>query len=188
MSEENLPEWQLRASDADRDQVARLLSEALAEGRLSVHEHGQRIDRLYAAQTYAALQPLTADLPDRGWSPALDRRHRRAESHIGLFSRTSVRPNRPISDRIQGVALIGGVTIDLRDTQPVGDNIDVGAVAVFSSVDVIVAPETRVTVTGVGIKQPERPGSDNGPAVAVHGVALFGGVKVHRRSRGQQDG
>ena len=55
-------EVQLRASDADRERVAGLLSEALADGRLTVDEHRERIGVLYATRTLDELAPLTADL------------------------------------------------------------------------------------------------------------------------------
>ena len=52
----------LRASDADRERVAGLLGEALADGRLTVDEHRERIGILYATRTIDELTPLTADL------------------------------------------------------------------------------------------------------------------------------
>ena len=52
----------LRASDADRDQVATVLSTAYAEGRLSREEHDERIDQLMAAKTFDDLLPITRDL------------------------------------------------------------------------------------------------------------------------------
>src|SRR6187402_402212 len=52
----------LRASDADRDQVATLLSTAYAEGRLTREEHDERIDQLMAAKTFDDLIPITRDL------------------------------------------------------------------------------------------------------------------------------
>jgi uncharacterized membrane protein len=39
----------LRASDADRDRVADILREALAEGRLTADEHAERVDGVYRA-------------------------------------------------------------------------------------------------------------------------------------------
>jgi Domain of unknown function (DUF1707) len=53
----------LRASDSDRDQVAERLRHATAEGRLSADELEQRLEALYAAQTYVELDALLADLP-----------------------------------------------------------------------------------------------------------------------------
>jgi Domain of unknown function (DUF1707) len=55
-------EVQLRASDADRERVAGLLGEALADGRLTVDVHRERIGVLYATRTLDEFAPLTADL------------------------------------------------------------------------------------------------------------------------------
>ena len=74
----------MRASDAERDEVAAILSEALAQGRLTSAELAERIDTAYAAKTRAELVPLTADLPAdlrknpsgpdrRGGAPAAER-------------------------------------------------------------------------------------------------------------------
>ena len=52
-----------RASDAEREHAAALLSEAFAEGRLTAAEHAQRLDAAYAARTQAQLHLLLADLP-----------------------------------------------------------------------------------------------------------------------------
>lgn len=53
----------MRISDAERDQVAEVLREAAAEGRITLDELDERLDTTYAAKTYADLEPLTADLP-----------------------------------------------------------------------------------------------------------------------------
>jgi hypothetical protein len=53
----------LRASDADRDQVAQLLRDHHAEGRLDSEEMQERIDACYQAKTIGDLQALLHDLP-----------------------------------------------------------------------------------------------------------------------------
>ncbi len=53
---------ELRASDADRDQVIELLRAAVADGRLDQAEFDERLDAALAARTIGALAPLTADL------------------------------------------------------------------------------------------------------------------------------
>src|ERR1700757_4562043 len=53
----------LRASDADRERVANVLREAAGDGRLSMDELDERLDAVYAAKTYAELEPITRDLP-----------------------------------------------------------------------------------------------------------------------------
>jgi len=54
---------ELRASDADRDQVVELLRVAAGDGRLSPEELDDRLERALTARTYAELAVLTADLP-----------------------------------------------------------------------------------------------------------------------------
>lgn len=53
----------IRAGDHDRDQVADRLRQAVAEGRISLDELRERIDRTYAARTVGELGALVADLP-----------------------------------------------------------------------------------------------------------------------------
>ncbi|GAB3463242.1 hypothetical protein GCM10027570_50300 [Streptomonospora sediminis] len=56
---------QIRASDADRDRVAKLLQEHFADGRLESDEFNNRLENAYSARTRGELVPLTADLPER---------------------------------------------------------------------------------------------------------------------------
>ncbi len=53
----------MRASDSDREKIAARLRDAHAEGRLSINEFQDRLDALYAAQTYGELEPLVRDIP-----------------------------------------------------------------------------------------------------------------------------
>ena len=54
---------ELRASDAEREQVADLLRVHAAEGRLDPDELEGRLSSAYAARTHGELAVLTADLP-----------------------------------------------------------------------------------------------------------------------------
>lgn len=53
----------LRCSDDDRDRAAEVLRDSLAEGRITVAELDDRLDRLYRAQTYGELTAVMGDLP-----------------------------------------------------------------------------------------------------------------------------
>lgn len=53
----------LRASDADREETVKLLRLHHSEGRLTIDEFTERMERAYAAKTYGDLAALTADLP-----------------------------------------------------------------------------------------------------------------------------
>ncbi len=64
----------LRAADADRDAVAETLRAQHLAGRLDTDEFQERIERCYAAKTYADLDALIADLP--GHESTADARRR----------------------------------------------------------------------------------------------------------------
>jgi len=64
----------LRAADADRESVAEFLREQHMAGRLDTDELQERLDRCYAAKTYAQLDAVVADLPMHQPRPASRRR------------------------------------------------------------------------------------------------------------------
>jgi hypothetical protein len=53
----------LRAADRDREAIADMLRQQHLAGRLESDEFQERVDRAYAAKTYADLDALIADLP-----------------------------------------------------------------------------------------------------------------------------
>lgn len=57
------PEWNVRVSDAEREAVAAQLREHYAQGRLSLDELNERLDRAFASRTRADLEAVTTDLP-----------------------------------------------------------------------------------------------------------------------------
>jgi uncharacterized protein DUF1707/uncharacterized protein DUF4190 len=60
----------MRAASADRERAVDVLKAGFAEGRLTQDEYNERMNRAYAARTYAELMALTADLP-AGAMPAV---------------------------------------------------------------------------------------------------------------------
>ena len=57
------PATAVRASDSEREQAARLVSEAAGEGRLTLAEAEERLDRVYATRYRHELAAFVADLP-----------------------------------------------------------------------------------------------------------------------------
>ncbi|WGW11088.1 DUF1707 domain-containing protein [Saxibacter everestensis] len=57
------PRKTLRAGDNDREAVAEVLRQSAGDGRLDLDELDERLERAYAAKTYAELDELVADLP-----------------------------------------------------------------------------------------------------------------------------
>jgi len=64
------PYSHLRASDADRERVAKFLREQHSVGRLNHDELEERVDRAYHAVTMGDLDRLIADLPQPNRRPA----------------------------------------------------------------------------------------------------------------------
>jgi hypothetical protein len=60
-----LPDPAIRASDAEREHHLELLREHAAQGRLTIDELSERLDRAYAALTREELAALVEDLPPR---------------------------------------------------------------------------------------------------------------------------
>ena len=53
----------VRASDAEREEYARIVRDAVGEGRLSLDEGDERLATLYAVKFRDELPPVVADLP-----------------------------------------------------------------------------------------------------------------------------
>jgi uncharacterized integral membrane protein len=60
---ESMGREEMRAGDADRQAVADRLKTALDEGRLDLNEYDERLQKTYAAKTFADLDGLLDDLP-----------------------------------------------------------------------------------------------------------------------------
>ncbi|MQA02110.1 MAG: DUF1707 domain-containing protein [Streptosporangiales bacterium] len=178
-----------RASDADRERVAELLNEALADGRLAVDEHKERIDRLYATKTHAELTPLTADLGTVGRD--VERRRsadavpvERVAPQVAILASTMVRPTGRVRGRMSGVGFFGSARIDLSYATVDEGGVQISAQAIMGSVDIVVPANARVNLTGMpllGALSPTRePGPADGPRIDIKAVALLGSITVHR--------
>ena len=77
MFEDHVPrDRSLRAADADRESASEILREQHVAGRLDTDELQERLERCYAAKTYAELDTLLADLPRQRSSPIAKARGR----------------------------------------------------------------------------------------------------------------
>ncbi|MEU6789874.1 DUF1707 domain-containing protein [Nonomuraea angiospora] len=174
-----------RASDADRDRVAAVLSEALATGRLTSVEHADRLDVAYAAKTVGELVPLTQDLPEVSASnvPAA------IEQQVidSKFSKI-VRKGRWVASRNTRLsARFGALIIDLSDAVLPGREITIETNAWFSKLIVRVPDNAHVIDEGASMfgKRSVTGGSEaDGPLIRVTGSSKFSKVVV---SRGKDD-
>lgn len=188
-------ELPLRASDADRDRVAGLLGDALADGRLTADEHRERIDLLYASRTHDELVPLTADLgtgrSDVGRRAAAAAPVVRVTPQVAILSSSVARPAGRVGGRMVGVGFLGDARIDLTYASLDQEGVEITAQAIVGAVDIVVPPDARVTMTGfvlLGSLSPTRtPGPADGPHVKVSAFALLGSVTIHRAKARQAD-
>jgi hypothetical protein len=188
----------MRASDADRERVANVLREAAGDGRLTMDELDERLDAVYAAKTYAELEPITHDLPDAGAphapapSPAASRDPARfggvptssgAVAILGGFTRKG---DWVVPKEFTAFMFMGGGEIDLRDARFSEREVTIHIVAIMGGCEVIVPEDATVYVTGIGIlgafeHTESGGGSPDGPVVTINGVAFMGGVDVKRK-------
>ena len=194
----------LRASDADRERAAGVLNAALAEGRLSVAEHSERLDAVYEAKTHAEIAPLVDDLPARATDQSVvpptelaPAGKRRRQMIVAIFGGTSRKGQWHVEPKMAAVTVMGGATFDFRDVQLPQREITLNCTTVFGGVEVIVPPEMRVIDSGIALfgGRDTGPGSEessdpNAPVLRLTGLTLFGGLGVkhkRRKIKGQDD-
>jgi Domain of unknown function (DUF1707)/Cell wall-active antibiotics response 4TMS YvqF len=181
----------LRASDADRDLVITLLSEAAADGRLTMAEHSERSERALGARTLGELARLTSDLTMPSGQP-IRLYPRRAVT--AFFARERREGRWVVPDSFPVTAFFGNVVLDLREATLQSQRVTIYATAIGGQVRLIVPAGMSVEMAGrsfLGVRSvrdramsssPARPGAG---VVVVRTMALGGSVKAItvRRSR-----
>lgn len=208
MTDDAVPD--LRASDADRERVAEVLRDALAEGRLDMAEFEERLDGAYRARTYGELTPLTRDLPVAGGaaSPAvsLHKPEGRGDEDgawagrivggegssawaVAVMSGFQRKGRWTVPRRFTAFAFWGGGELDLREADFAAGEVVINCVAVMGGVNVVVPPGVEVVVRGIGVmggfdhREQGVPAAPGAPRVVITGFAFWGGVGVERRRR-----
>ncbi len=187
-------ETSVRASDADRDRIADILREALAEGRLDAAEHSERIDSVYAAKTLGELEPLVRDLPagrpseQRYDAPApVDHGQYQGcgpkDNLVAIFS-GSIRKGRfRAPGKINAFACFGGIEIDLTEAVFEQQHLVINATAIFGGIEIRVPENVTLRQKGAGVfggfdVRTAEAEDSRAPVVLVQGAAIFGGVEA----------
>ncbi|MFF3781805.1 DUF1707 domain-containing protein [Streptomyces sp. NPDC001933] len=182
----------IRASDADRDRIADILREAMAEGRLTADEHAERVDAVYRAKTVGELEPLVRDLP----SPAGAARTAAApgvhghesptgpaDNLVAIFSSSTRKGRWRVGSRTNAFALFGSVEVDLTEAL-FGQRLTViNATSIFGSVDVKVPENISLRGSGTGVfgnfeVATLESADPEAPVVVVNGYSVFGSVEA----------
>jgi hypothetical protein len=185
---------ELRVSDADREATVVRLREAGGEGRLTLEELAERVERADAARTWSDLEALTADLPATAPGraavlPDEPRKERRWVVAImgGEQRKGRWRPAR----RTNAIAVMGGIDIDLREAE-LADGAEILAIPVMGAVTVVVPEGVSVELSGFSLMGGNSGPDDavtplpNSPVVRVRASSLMGGVDVKRKKARQR--
>ncbi|MEU6145214.1 DUF1707 domain-containing protein [Streptomyces sp. NPDC047081] len=195
---------ELRASDADRERVAEVLRDALAEGRLDMEEFEERLEATYKARTYGELTPITRDLPAAGvvvppislvkepvasgsWASRITGGEGSSTWAVAVMSGFQRKGRWTVPKQFNCFAFWGGGEIDLPEANFADHEVEINCVAIMGGMNIIVPPGVEVVVRGIGIMGgfdhseegvPPEPGA---PRVIVNGFAFWGGVGVERK-------
>ncbi|MEW2488221.1 DUF1707 domain-containing protein [Streptomyces sp. NPDC048411] len=195
----------MRASDAERERVAEVLRDAVAEGRLQMQEFEQRLDAAYKARTHGELELLVRDLPapggavapvGAGGAPArtgsagtdwAERIGGPATSGgaFAVWGGFRRKGRWTVGRKFTAFTMWGGGEIDLREARFEDREVVIRCFTIMGGMQVTVPPELNVKVSGIGIlggfgdrATGEGTPSPGSPRVRITGLALMGGVGV----------
>jgi hypothetical protein len=173
----------IRASDAERDEAAQHLAQAMSEGRLTLEELAQRLDGVYAAKTRTDLEPFTRDLPAES--------RRRPKRFTGaIFAGVHRKGRWRVARRSTVLSAMGDVDVDLRTAEINHPAVTITAFLLFGNVDFYVPTGVDVDVGGLtivghrrehGHEPPPTPGT---PLIRIRIFGLFGTSDVWRIAPG----
>jgi Domain of unknown function (DUF1707)/Cell wall-active antibiotics response 4TMS YvqF len=175
----------LRASDADRERVVALLTEAASDGRLTLGEHSERAERAYSARTLGELAALTADLAGPSAQPIrLDGR----KPVAGIFGRERRDGRWVVPERLGVTVVFGEVVLDLREAVLQSRRSTVLATVVGGTLQLIVPDGVAVEMTGSAVLSRKSqvnaaPARPDMPVIEVRTLALGGRVRIVRPRR-----
>jgi hypothetical protein len=185
----------LRASDADREQVAEVLRHAAGEGRLSVEELDERIDRAFAARTQSELAELTTDLPATTHAaaalPSLPVKPGEGGRRwlISILGGHDRRGHWRVGEHLINLNILGGSDIDLNDAELSASETTIRVISIMGGADLYVPDGLDVRVSEFGLLGgndvtlgSERPAPD-GPVLHLKLFSLLGGSSVRRGRR-----
>ena len=182
----------VRIGDTERDGAVATLREHLVHGRLSLEEFTQRMAAAYRATNESQLQELLRDLP-APTAAAPERRRSAARLLVAIFGSTRRTGTLRVREHLLCLSIFGNVTLDLRGALLEGDVVNVNAVSVFGSVDVVVPEGVEIDLTGIAIFGSKstngkagvlRPGA---PFVRVNSAVVFGATNVRIKPPDAED-
>ncbi|MFR9795331.1 DUF1707 domain-containing protein [Streptomyces sp. MS06] len=200
LQKQTAPTAELRASDADRDRIADILRDALAEGRLTAAEHAERVEGVLAARTVGELEAFIRDLPaahpGRGTAPPHAAPPRRPapgtvpqdpdDRVVAVFSSAVRRGRWRVGRRIHAHSVFGSVELDLSEALFEYQQVVIKALSIFGNVEVRVPENVSLRGSGGGVLgnfevDAVDSADADAPVVYVDGWAVLGNVEAWPR-------
>ena len=182
-----------RAAETDRIQVAQLLTDAAAQGRLQMSDYEDRLTRAYAARTYEELDSLRSDLIGSSVGPRGGGAAKPAPSMLllAIMSAFERRGRWNVPEKLTTFALWGGGVIDLRYADFTSTEVEIHATSIMGGQTILLPPEVNVEIKGHGVMggfdhHVAGEGTPGAPTVRIRGFALWGGVGIKRKNRKTQ--
>lgn len=177
----------LRASDDEREQAVTRLRQAATDGRLTLEELSERLERALGAMTGEELDAVTADLPAVDPLPT-QRRGRRWI--VAIMGGDDFKGRWRIAPRCTIVNVMGGADLDLREALIEAHETEITVVSVMGGSDIVVPDGVEVELGGFAFMggndldlkgHAPRPGA---PVVRVRAFSFLGGTDVKTKSAG----
>ena len=189
----------LRVSDAERHEVAEILRADAGDGRIDLDELDERLGSTYSARTYADLARLTHDLPTGPAAPPARvstgavSPSAKPQRHVAVMGGVQRKGAWTVPAAMTVTCCMGGADLDLREARWTARETVLTIHAFMGGASIVVGPEVEVVMEGTGIMGGYTGPSDtmaraeltaDSPVLRVRGVAVWGGVSVERRPRG----
>ena len=180
----------VRASDDEREVVVARLQAAAGEGRLTLDELADRLDRALSAVTRADLEPLTGDLP--GQSTPVPAGSGARSWIVGIMGGGDHGGRWRIASRCTVLNLMGGADLDLSDAIVEGPQTEIRVFSLMGGSNISVPEGVHVELTGFAFMggndlelEGGRPPPPGAPVVRVRAYSVMGGtdVKLSRTAR-----
>jgi hypothetical protein len=142
------------ATDTERDQAIDRLRQACLDGRLTLAEYSQRLDKALTARTRGDLNALLADLavPAPQTSPPPGAPVRKPTRFVLAVFGSARQAGRWLAGRrIVAISVLGSSRLDLRNARLDGTAAEIVAVALLGSVRIVVPPGAEVDCDGLAI-------------------------------------
>jgi hypothetical protein len=177
----------VRASDAERDATVERLSQATGEGRLTLEEFSQRMERATTARTRAELDRLVTDLPASGAAAGAVTVGSSAGPswHVSPIGGLNVFGPWRMGRHVIVVTLVGGARLDLSQAELAAPEVTLTKVSLVGGVRVRVPSGIRVEASGLtlvgGTRVEGAPDPGPGaPTIHIRAFSLVGGIRIRR--------